>query len=228
MVENIDLKALEKKAFRSTYEDGLWDIFFGMIFLGLGILWTFSFSNILIGFIIQIIISISAVILLKLLKKYITTPRLGNVKFSEKRKVKKIRLKIFLVIFVVINIIVLILTINNLFKLIDLEGIYVLLIIGVCFVSIPFIIVAYFLDFKRLYFIAIMGGFCFFIFGILDEILGNPWSSIFSFVLLGIGVIIWGVILFYKFLNTYPSQHRKSNEKIGDNNYEMKFMEGNE
>jgi len=212
----IELKALEKKAFRSTYEDGLWDIFFGMIFLGLGIIWTFSFSNILIGFIIQIIINISALLLLKLLKKYITTPRLGNVKFNEKRKIKKIKLKIVLAIFVIINIIVLILTINNLFKLIDLEGIYVLLIIGVFFVSIPFIIVAYFLDFKRLYFIAIMGGFCFFIFGILDEIFGNPWSSIFSFILLGIGIIIWGLILFYKFLNTYPSQNRKGNEKSGD------------
>ncbi|MFH1941178.1 MAG: hypothetical protein ABIL68_03660, partial [bacterium] len=33
MIQALDLKALEKKTFRSTFEDGLWDIFIGLIFL---------------------------------------------------------------------------------------------------------------------------------------------------------------------------------------------------
>ncbi|TXT66899.1 MAG: conserved membrane protein of unknown function [Promethearchaeota archaeon] len=203
-IEPLDLRLLEKRAFRSAFEDGLWDIFFGMIFLGLGMIWTFSFSNLIIAFIIQISINIAAVLILKLLKKFITTPRLGNVKFGKKRKKKKIRLKLILSSFVVLNIIILFFTLNNLFKAINIEGLLLLMIIGFGFISIPFIVVAYFMDFKRLYFIAIIGGFSFFLFGILDEIIENPWSSIFSFVLIGSSIIIWGLILFYKFLKRYP------------------------
>ena len=33
----INLKEIERKAFRSTYQDGLWDIYFGLIVVGMSI-----------------------------------------------------------------------------------------------------------------------------------------------------------------------------------------------
>jgi hypothetical protein len=36
MVSNLDLKQLERKAFRSTFQDGLWDIFLGLLLLNMG------------------------------------------------------------------------------------------------------------------------------------------------------------------------------------------------
>ena len=69
MAEEIDLKELEKKVYRSTFQDGIWDIFVGMIFLA------FSFIPItgqlglpeLIGtLLISLIWNISAVIFMVL------------------------------------------------------------------------------------------------------------------------------------------------------------------
>ena len=36
MSEKIDLKELERRAFRSTFQDGLWDIFLGLLLLNMG------------------------------------------------------------------------------------------------------------------------------------------------------------------------------------------------
>lgn len=204
----IDLKSLEKQAFRSTFEDGLWDIFFGALFMGIGIIWSVDFELAWFTLIIHTLISTCAILFLRLGKKYMTTPRLGSAKFSKKRRMKRIRLKIFLLIFLIINIVVFFFTFNDLFEYINLEGIYVLLIMGSVFVTIPFIIIAYYLDFKRLYFIAILGGFDFFLFGILDEILGKPWSGLLSFFLLGICIIMYGLFLFFRFLKAYEKPEK--------------------
>ena len=37
MSQEIDLKQIERKAFRSTYQDGLWDIFFGLVVVSMAI-----------------------------------------------------------------------------------------------------------------------------------------------------------------------------------------------
>ena len=37
MSESIDLKSLEKKAYRSVFNDGLWDLFIGMLILNFGL-----------------------------------------------------------------------------------------------------------------------------------------------------------------------------------------------
>ncbi|MFW9872823.1 MAG: hypothetical protein ACFFG0_06950 [Candidatus Thorarchaeota archaeon] len=51
MVEPIELKKLEKKAYKSTFQDGIWDIFMGMILLNLGLgslfIWIFNLPEIL-------------------------------------------------------------------------------------------------------------------------------------------------------------------------------------
>ena len=37
MTQNINLKALEKKAWRSVFQDGLWDIFLGLLLMAFGL-----------------------------------------------------------------------------------------------------------------------------------------------------------------------------------------------
>lgn len=37
MTEKVDLRELEKKAWKSTFQDGLWDIYFGLLFMGMGL-----------------------------------------------------------------------------------------------------------------------------------------------------------------------------------------------
>lgn len=37
MVAKIELKEIEKKAYKSVFQDGLWDIYFGILVLGWGL-----------------------------------------------------------------------------------------------------------------------------------------------------------------------------------------------
>ncbi len=34
----LNLKEIEKRAFRSTYQDGLWDIYYGLVVISMGFL----------------------------------------------------------------------------------------------------------------------------------------------------------------------------------------------
>ena len=37
MSTQLNLKEIERKAFRSTYQDGLWDLFFGLVVVGMAL-----------------------------------------------------------------------------------------------------------------------------------------------------------------------------------------------
>ncbi|MFW9939518.1 MAG: hypothetical protein ACFFFT_00660 [Candidatus Thorarchaeota archaeon] len=201
MTENIDLKDLEKRAWRSTFQDGLWDIYMGLLFMGLGI-YTIRQDNIFIAMVILILWVFGSFLVFYLGKRMITIPRMGFVKFGETRKSKKIKLSIFLSIMVLINIIFLFL---RLFGLnINLNSFITMLSIGILFITLPICIVAYFLEFERLYAIAIMGGLCFPISELLRPIVGFPLNSILSFCIIGCVIVIWGFFYFIRFLKEYP------------------------
>lgn len=201
MVENIDLKDLEKRAWRSTFQDGLWDIYTGLLFVGLGI-YTIGLANIFIAMLILIMWEFGSFLVFYLGKRMITIPRMGFVKFGETRKSKKIKLSIFLAVMVLINIIFLYLRLVGLN--INLNSFITMLSIGILFMTLPFCIVAYLLEFERLYAIAIMGGSCLPISELLRPIVGSPLNSIFSFCIIGSVIVIWGIFYFIRFLKEYP------------------------
>ena len=91
MTENINLKEIERKAWKSCYQDGIWDIFLGLILLNFGIaplMEEITGTTYLISYIILLVLGY---IIFYGGKKYITVPRIGNVKFSPKRKLKRIK-----------------------------------------------------------------------------------------------------------------------------------------
>jgi hypothetical protein len=100
MTTDIDLKQLERKAFRSTFQDGLWDIFLGLLLLNMGggtllggsgmsPLWSMVVLTVFVGL---VLLGFWAG------KKYITTPRIGSVKFGPQRRsrLKRVRAVLFL------------------------------------------------------------------------------------------------------------------------------------
>ena len=103
MAENVDLKSLERKAYRSIFEDGVWDLFIGLIILSLGFSTFLSsilnLNELWFAIIPTLILNIIAFLIFFLGKKFITIPRLGIVKFGQKRKSKQQKLKLFLFIF---------------------------------------------------------------------------------------------------------------------------------
>jgi hypothetical protein len=72
---------MERKIFSSYFDDGLWDIYGGLIFLGFGLSMLTG-----LGFLIAVFAGVA--ISLLLLRRQILLPRLGYVKFSAERQAK--------------------------------------------------------------------------------------------------------------------------------------------
>lgn len=206
MSDNIDLKELEKKAWRSTLEDGIFEIYFGILHLSLtlGIVLDEilpSPYNIILTF---SVIGLGLTFFL-FAKKYISQPRLGRVKFGRKRVARKVKIiVIFAINFLALLIIYIIGVLNPEFR-INLPGYLYGLIVGLLFFTLPLCFVAYFLQFNRLYVIAILLGLSFF----LDEIFAlllipEPFDSLIAFSLVSVTILSIGIVVFVRFLRKYP------------------------
>ena len=208
MSENMDLKSLEKKAYRSIFDDGLWDLFIGLVILSLGI--STSLGSILnlsdpwIMVIPSAVLNILAFLLFYLGKKFVTIPRMGFVKFGPNRKSKQLKLKIFLFIFFFVNLIFAILPFTGLIRNIQLEPLLLTLFLGLGFLTFPFCVVAYFLDFSRLYYYALIAGIGFVLIDFLNPIVGVPLDTLFSFGAFGVVIISIGLYYFFRFIKKYP------------------------
>lgn len=205
--EVLDLKSIEKKVYRSFFEDGFWDIFIGMLLLGFSLGWTriiFDIMEPLYILIISIIWNTITFLIYYLGKKFITIPRIGIVKFGQKRKARQKKLKIFLLINVLFGCVVFILTFFGLLEILAIGGSLTPLLIGLISYTFPFTIIAYFLQFNRLYIYALMGGFSFFISDVIYSILGSPLDSIIGFGVPGGIIVAVGLIFLIKFLRKYP------------------------
>ncbi len=205
--EKLNLKELEKKAYRSTFQDGIWDIYLGIIILGLALSTIgtlFGLDSIIsMLFILPLVYSIAIAVLI-LGKKKITVPRIGYVKFGLKRQRRKKELLIFLSIIFIINVIIFLL--SNL-EIVDIGG---LLILTIIIIVIPLSIVAYLLDFRRLYLIALLIGIGIYTSIEFVDILGYPLSPILSFGIIGGVIIFWGIYYLIKFLKKYPIVEQNS------------------
>jgi hypothetical protein len=212
MTERIDLKNLEKKAWRSTFQDGLWDIYLGLIFFGLGIGWIGDYIGLFYPFgtlILIFSIDIIAVLIITLGKKYISTPRLGQVKFGEKRKKRKKWLKIFLSLNVIFSLIIFSLTITGNLDQFFTPGLFTPLALGLMGITVPISVLAFYLQVPRLYIYALSGGFGFFFSELLYPLVGEPWDIIISYGSIGGSILLIGLVIFIRFLQKYPLEIKR-------------------
>jgi len=91
MTGKINLKEIERKAWMSYFEDGLWDIFMGLLMLTTGIRSLTDNVWFTLGIFAALLISVIG-------KKLITIPRIGRVKFGPARKVKQKKLAAVLIV----------------------------------------------------------------------------------------------------------------------------------
>ena len=208
MTEDIDLKALEKRAYRSTFEDGIWDLFIGLIILSIGLgpliglfINLSEFWNIMIP---SLICNVFAFLVFYYGKKYITIPRIGYVKFGPKRKSKQLKLKLFLVFVFAVNVILLILPLSGIMDYIEIEPLLIALLLGFGVFTLPFCVVAYFLDYTRLYYYAFSVGVGFLLGEFLDPFLWYSLDMIIIFSIIGFIIILIGLFFFIQFLQKYP------------------------
>lgn len=160
MSEQLNLKEIERRAWRSTFSDGLWDIYLGLILLSMGV--SHQLDRLVMSegtrTTIYVGLMVVAMLILFLGKRLITTPRLGRARFSAERQ--KRRRKTSLVLFMSVMFGLGVWFAASVFG----QGAPsaaetwrpIVPIIYVLNVLVVFGLMGYFLEFERLYFIGVM------------------------------------------------------------------------
>jgi len=214
MTEKMNLKEIEKKAYRFTFQDGIYDIMFGVLLV------SFALAPIIrevigLGYILFLVIP--APLILVLGKKYITVPRIGIVKFGLKRRAAYKKLVTISVGLVIITFILLIMTITKNFPGTlgtMLEGYAVPLIIGISTI-IGMGVFSYLKDFPHLWVYGLIIGLGIIVAEVLHKTVGTPLDGIIAFGIPGILVLFYGVVILSRFLLKYPLPE----EEIANGNY---------
>jgi hypothetical protein len=208
MLNTIDLKQIERKAYRSTFEDGLMDMLLGAIIASTGI-YMFrpdrGYSPINIIGMVLIFVVLQG--LYQAAKKYITQPRIGQVKFGPARKHRRKTMAVILGVIVIFQLVLVGLTSlgwlipalgEKLFGSIDGYNSERLAVaaLGSLFVGLPMLVMAYMTDYPRGYYIAILMALAVFLMVLTNQ-------PIYS-VIIGAIIILPGIVLFIRFLRKYP------------------------
>lgn len=155
MSQQVSLKEAERKVFRATYNDGLWDIFLGCFFFSYGI--ALYLSPLLGDFWSSVVLlPLWALIylVLWLIRKYVVIPRIGVVKFGQVRKNKLAK---FTIVMLTVNILAFILGMLAAVSFGSVSGQVISIIFGMILLT-GFSLAAYFLDFSRLYIYGLLLG----------------------------------------------------------------------
>ena len=202
MSEKISLKEADRKVFRTTFQDGLWDVLIGCTLLqfpialflspSLGDFWSSAVFLPFWGLVFGVI---------WLLRKYVVTPRIGVVKFGLVRKTRILKFNVVLLITLTVS---LILGLLASLSRASMPGMVYSAVFGLMTLM-GFSIAAYFLDFPRLY-----------AYGILIALapLAGEWLYVnmnvphhgfqVTFGFIAVTCILIGLGMFFRFLRAYP------------------------
>lgn len=207
MSEKINLKELQRKAWRSMFQDGLWDIFLGLLLLNIA---AFTLTDEYVAnddmqIILYIGGEIVALFLLWAGKRFITVPRMGKAKFGQYGKVRRSKVRLLLFASTLIGVIVLLL-LEGLSKNGQIAGLprdYIAAAGWVLTAMLMFGLAGYFLDFNRLYLIGAMYALPF----PMDILVRELWQTdrwVFHiYALPALIILTVGVFYFYRFLRNY-------------------------
>jgi len=207
MNTQLNLKELERKAFLTTYQDGLWDLLFGLIVICMSV----SFYRPASGYSpLNIVMFSCSMVLANVLfwagKMFITLPRMGQVKFGARRR-KRVLVQVALFSFQLAAWAnpELGAKLNESLPKSDAIGLLIVASISALMVGPSIILVAYFIDFQRGYSIAIMMALAVF----LMVYLNRPIYPI----IIGILIALPGVVLLVRFLQKYPLRREEASHE---------------
>ena len=212
MSQNINLKALERKAWTSYFQDGLWDIFLGLLLVSSAVNTWLSDTGVPSSTRIPTYMAIMVLggLVVWAGKRFITVPRIGRVKFGPARKVRmnKLRVVLFISVLVIWALFLAGLGIKNDWLQRPEWWLIGRTSIAAAIVTLNFLVVfslmAYFMEFKRLYLYGVLFA--------LQEVVGVGWRE-FAGVDIGffIGsavsaviVLLIGTVVLVRFLREYP------------------------
>jgi hypothetical protein len=211
-MEQLNAKALEKKAFRSFYKDGIYDLFIGLILLSFGLPRIFKEFGWLeyvtqrLPLLIPILLNVGALLFFAFGKKYITTPRLGVAHFHRTRKRKMMHVKLLLAISALIGAALFLLSLLKVFPVGGKTGIPLPLLIFGINALLVFSLIAYFMDFTRLYLYAFLFAISMPLAIWLKYNTEIRYPSLLVFMFTAGPMIVIGCVVFIQFINQFPIQ----------------------
>jgi len=201
-MSSIDLKEIERRAFRSTFQDGVWDIFLGLVMLtfALGPLMTRLGGSEAVRTVSHLVYSALVVAGFVAAKRYVTMPRLGWVKFGTLRKRKLANARVILALSVVLGLLVFLLFASG-------NDVAITLVIGLfsANILIVFGLMAYFMDYSRLYGYAMLWALSLPV-GIVLEQHTQLGDAGYVFFVTATPAVVIGVRLLVRFLREYPTR----------------------
>jgi MFS family permease len=187
MSQMMNLKEAERRAWTLYFEDGLWDLFFGFLFLAGGLrtltdsLWAY-------------LLVVAGILIFIVGRRVLTLPRLGGIKFGPKRQARRQKLMILILVALALTLAVLLLPVLG----VATPGAYAGLIFA-AIVPLILAVVAYFMDFRRLYGYAVLVA----IFMMLMEMVSLQAGAMAEIVAGSIALLIGSWHLLH-FMKEYP------------------------
>ncbi len=208
MSEKINLKELQRKAWRSMFQDGIWDIFLGLLLLNIA---AFTLTDAFVSnddtqIMLYIGGEVIALLLLWAGKRFITVPRMGRANFGQYGKVRRSKVKLILFATVLMGLIILLIFegLSNKGQIAGFPRKYFAAGGWVLTAMLAFGLAGYFLDFKRLYLIGFMYALPF----PLDILVREVWQTdqwvFFIYSIPALIILLVGLFYFFRFLKNYP------------------------
>ena len=195
-------KPLEKQSFHLYFQDGIFEMLFGFLFL----IFVFNSSSYNMGkenslFVRLLMVPISFI--LALLKIFLTQPRIGLVKFSKRRRKKQTWVLIVAVIAQIIPLIAYILSAKGILQS-EQKNHFLPLFIEFMFFILVFSLISYFTEYPVFFIVGLV-----FALGIPLTIYLQPWlkSRDYGYGLMavtGLVLLVYGVYKMVLFLKMYP------------------------
>lgn len=211
MAEPLNLNQIERKAWKAYHQDGLMDIFLGMLMLAMAA--SAGMDNLDLSEAAHMGIFIGLEVLAGAImwagKHFVTTPRLGRVRFGPKRKKRKLLTTFVLAASVIVGLIML-----GLFAASDasLAGIvrqpFFLPLIWALNCLLVFGAMAYLLEYDRLYIVGVIYGIAIPVVELIRQI-GQVDAGPWVFLAAGLIVLAMGVTVFARFVRTTPVPERE-------------------
>jgi hypothetical protein len=206
MSHTVNLKELERRAYRSFFEDGIWDVYLGLLLLAMG------GGPALLAMGATLMWAAAAGLLLSVLgmaffftgKKHLTVPRLGAVQFGPARTLRRKKTTVVLACSALVGVVLLALTATRSLPSLGFTTVPPVAIIFAANCLIVFGLGAYYLDFGCLYVYGLLYAVAFPFAVVLHEHWGAPASFLVAYLLCAAPMLLVGLALLTRFVRACP------------------------
>jgi len=202
MKNNIDYAELEKNTFRMYYKDGVFDMSFGAMLIIYSINSSLDIIQVEYPFIMRILI-LPVFIIFALVKTFITSKRLGHVKFKRGRNMKRMKAMLIATLALVFTAFMYYLSVKGSITS-DQKSTFIPLLIEFFFLITIFGLLAYFTDYSNFYIIGLAMGIGQPASRLLEPLLGTRFYGLVLMFIIGAYLLIIGAIAFISFFKKFP------------------------